>query len=243
MASTPHHRGTRGQPEQSRNAILRAAVEEFGANGLDGARVDTIARNAGVNKALVYYYFQDKQALYAAVLEDFMAMRSAILGEVLESELPPGEKLLTLARRQFDFIAEHSLHPRLMFEAFSAKRLPARTLRHMVEHHLRPVGVAVESLVKQGAESGELLEMPGLHVAQTLAANTVFYFASAPIAQVITGRDPLCAAAVRQQRFNVLRLFASTFFVDREHGLRIARKVFDAPERPRTCAAPKRGNK
>ncbi|HUO61787.1 MAG TPA: TetR family transcriptional regulator [Candidatus Acidoferrales bacterium] len=243
MATISQHRGTRGQPEQSRNAILQAALEEFGANGLDGARMDAIARNAAVNKALVYYYFQDKQALYAAVLEDFLASRSAALSEVLQSDLPPGEKLLMLARRQFDFMAQHSVYPRLMLEAFSAERLPGRTLRHMVEHYIRPVSAEMEELVARGVRSGELVEVHGMHVGQMFAANTVFYFASAPIAEVITGRDPLAPAAIRDQRLNVLRLFASTFFADRERGLCIARKVFDAPEW-RACAAPlKRGNK
>jgi TetR/AcrR family transcriptional regulator len=238
------HRGTRRQPEQSRSAILHAALEEFGANGLDGARVDAIARNAAVNKALVYYYFEDKQALYAAVLEEFMALRNSMLSEVLESDLPAGEKLLTLARRQFEFMAQHSVYPRLMYEAFSGKRLPIRVLRQLVEKHVRPVSARLEQLAQEGVRSGELVAMHGAYIGQTLAAHTVFYFASAPISQVITGRDPLSSAAIRRQCFSILELFANAFFVDREHGYRVARKVFEAPELPRKReASPKRGQK
>ena len=50
-------RGTRAQPERSRAAILQAAVREFSEEGIAGARTDAIARSAGVNKALLYYYF------------------------------------------------------------------------------------------------------------------------------------------------------------------------------------------
>jgi AcrR family transcriptional regulator len=46
--------GTRGQPEESRAAILRAAAAEFAEHGIDGARTDRIAREARVNKALLY---------------------------------------------------------------------------------------------------------------------------------------------------------------------------------------------
>jgi TetR/AcrR family transcriptional regulator len=60
--------GTRGQPEQSRIAILDAAVREFAREGVAGARTDAIAKSAGVNKALLYYYFKDKEAIYQAVL-------------------------------------------------------------------------------------------------------------------------------------------------------------------------------
>lgn len=56
-------------PERTRAAILAAAIEEFTARGLDGARVDDIAERSGVNKRMIYYYFGDKGGLYLAVLE------------------------------------------------------------------------------------------------------------------------------------------------------------------------------
>ena len=59
--STEGRRGSRRQPEASRNAILQAALAEFAQEGLAGARVDAIAEAAGVNKALLYYYFRDKE--------------------------------------------------------------------------------------------------------------------------------------------------------------------------------------
>ena len=65
--------GTRGQPHESRAAILEAAVAEFADDGIAGARTDAIARAAGVNKALLYYYFKDKEALYGAVLDRVFA--------------------------------------------------------------------------------------------------------------------------------------------------------------------------
>jgi len=65
--------GTRAQPEQSRAAILKAAVAEFAREGVAGARTDSIARSAGLNKALLYYYFKDKEGLYQAVLDEVLA--------------------------------------------------------------------------------------------------------------------------------------------------------------------------
>src|ERR1035441_474179 len=62
--SSTTRRGTRRQPEASRSAILQAALGEFAQEGIAGARMDAIAAAAGVNKALLYYYFRDKEALY-----------------------------------------------------------------------------------------------------------------------------------------------------------------------------------
>jgi TetR/AcrR family transcriptional regulator len=64
---------TRPTPRNSssgtRSAILAAAIEEFAGKGYDGARVDEIALNAGVNKNLIYHHFMNKDGLFTAVLE------------------------------------------------------------------------------------------------------------------------------------------------------------------------------
>src|ERR1700719_2731132 len=92
---TPSPRmGSRGQPEESRAAILQAAAQEFAEHGIAGARTDAIARQARVNKALLYYYFKDKETLYGAVLDNaFSGMRSKVF-QVLDSDLPSREKIM-----------------------------------------------------------------------------------------------------------------------------------------------------
>src|SRR5438105_4821903 len=97
--------GTRGQPEITRGAILDAALGEFAAKGLAGARTDAIARSAGVNKALLYYYFDDKEKLYGAVLDHVFQELSTTLCAALEQPLPPREKILRYAATHFDFMA------------------------------------------------------------------------------------------------------------------------------------------
>ena len=61
--------------DQTRARILDAAVRQFSENGLAGARTEQIAEAAGVNKALLYYYFTSKEDLYAAAIE-------AVIGSV-----------------------------------------------------------------------------------------------------------------------------------------------------------------
>src|ERR1700710_2164793 len=58
---------------RSRTALLDAAEIEFGQKGLAGARVESIAARAGLNKQLISYYFGGKQALYDAILERWYA--------------------------------------------------------------------------------------------------------------------------------------------------------------------------
>jgi TetR/AcrR family transcriptional regulator len=62
-------------PERSRERILNAAFKEFAAKGFAGARVDQIARRAGINKRMLYHYFGDKESLFRHVLRRKMAER------------------------------------------------------------------------------------------------------------------------------------------------------------------------
>ena len=82
--------GSRGRPEESRAAILQAAVVEFSREGAAGARTDAIARAAGVNKALLYYYFKNKERLYAAVLDQVFGGLKQTIEKALSNDLPPG---------------------------------------------------------------------------------------------------------------------------------------------------------
>ncbi|GAB3833794.1 TetR/AcrR family transcriptional regulator [Kribbella italica] len=75
--------------ERSKQALLDAAVAEFGAHGFGGARVTEIAARAGVNKQLISYYFGGKQGLYDAVTDRWRDNEPAVtqdattLGEVV----------------------------------------------------------------------------------------------------------------------------------------------------------------
>jgi TetR/AcrR family transcriptional regulator len=54
----------------SHDRILQAALQEFANKGIDGARVDEIARVSGVNKNMIYHHFKSKENLFVAVLEN-----------------------------------------------------------------------------------------------------------------------------------------------------------------------------
>lgn len=86
-------------PPEPRDRILNAAEREFAAKGFAGARVASIAAEAGVNKAMLYYYYQSKDGLYEAVLvrtaEQIMAVAQAAFGG---PDLPAEQRLEAFVR-------------------------------------------------------------------------------------------------------------------------------------------------
>src|SRR5580658_5436640 len=89
---------------ETRARILDAALTEFAAHGLAGARTEPIAVAAGVNKALLYYYFESKEKLYSAALEMVSGRVRDRSMAVFLREATPGERLLRAALDHFDRI-------------------------------------------------------------------------------------------------------------------------------------------
>ncbi|MGO9517408.1 MAG: TetR/AcrR family transcriptional regulator [Candidatus Korobacteraceae bacterium] len=216
-------RGTRRQPDASRDAILQAALGEFAQEGLAGARVDAIAASAGVNKALLYYYFHDKETLYGAVLDRFFVGLTERLMRELDGVAPLGERLLRYTCAQFDCVAESPHHARLFQgEMTNAGRGGSPHLTRIAERYIRPLAVRVTELLQQGVASGEFRKVDPIQVAPSIAAINVHYFVVAPVTRVLFGRDPYAPEAIRQRRAAVLNFVAAALFTDREAGIKLA---------------------
>ena len=208
--------GTRGKPEESRKAILKAAVHEFAREGVSGARTDAIARSAGVNKALLYYYFKDKDALYQAVLDQvFSGVRSAI-HNALSQNLPPREKLASYVCAHFDYIASNPLYPRIVQAEFlRAGRDPSR-LERIAKHYFRPVFLELSALLKEGEQSGEFRRVDPIHFIPSMISVIVFYFNTAPIMKLMTGADPMSAERLAERRNAIIDFISAALLIDRK---------------------------
>lgn len=110
--------------------IIAAAREEFSRRGFDGARVDQIARKAGVNKQLLFYYFHSKRGLFNAVLakgasqlEQALTALPLAPGSPGSADPHPLDRIKTALATQFDYLAEH---PELVALLTQAGRSEAR---------------------------------------------------------------------------------------------------------------------
>jgi TetR/AcrR family transcriptional regulator len=102
---------------------VAAAREEFSRRGFEGARVDQIARRAGVNKQLLFYYFHSKRGLFGAVLARGAAELEQALADTPVSGERPLERLRATLEAQFAFLAAH---PELVALLTQAGRTDAR---------------------------------------------------------------------------------------------------------------------
>jgi TetR/AcrR family transcriptional regulator len=222
---TWHRRmGSRGRPEESRAAILAAAAYEFAEHGIAGARTDAIAREARVNKALLYYYFKDKETLYGAVLDDaFSGLKNAVF-QVLDSDLPPREKMLAYAGKYFDFIAANQLYPRLMQrEMMRAREGQSPHIEKVIGNYIQPIFLRVSELLRLGIAEGQFRPVNPAHFVQSIVAMIVFYFSSAPMMQKIVGFNPLTPERIAERRASVLDFISAALFQPKQNATQGAR--------------------
>jgi len=208
--------GSRGQPEESRAAILQAAAQEFAEHGIAGARTDAIAREARVNKALLYYYFKDKETLYGAVLDHaFTGMKSSVF-QVLDSDLAPREKILAYVGAYFDFIASNQIYPKLMQrEMMRAREGNSVHIDRLVKTYFQPIYKRVGALLHKGIADGEFRKVDPAHFVPSMIAMIVFYFSSAPVMRRIVRFDPLTRRRIAERRAAVLDFVSAALFQSR----------------------------
>ena len=205
--------GSRGRPEESRAAILQAAVREFSREGVAGARTDAIARAAGVNKALLYYYFKDKETLYGAVLDHVFGGLKQSIQEALASDLPPREKLLAYVGAHFDYIAGHPLYPRIaQGEMMRAARGRAPHLERIAKQYFVPLFSKVAAVIEEGQKTGDFRQVDPLHFVPSMIAIIVFHFTNAPVLRIVRKIDPLAPQLVAARRAAVLDFISAALF-------------------------------
>ena len=210
---TAHRLGSRGRPEESRAAILQAAAQEFAREGIAGARTDSIARSAHVNKALLYYYFKDKESLYRAVLDHVFSGLAETINAAFESNLPPREKILAYVGAHFDYIANHALYPRIVHaELTRARAGNTAQFERIVQQYFRPLFGKIADVLRQGQATGAFRPVDPMQFIPSMISVIVFYFNTVPVIKLMTGNDPLTPERLAERRAAVLDFISAALF-------------------------------
>jgi len=218
MASIPKIRPRQSEPrtrnaEQTRQAILRAAIDEFAHETVAGARTDAIARAAGVNKALLYYYFRDKEQLYGEVLDYIFAQLTSRVIPVLESDLPPPEKIRCYLDTYFDAVASVPQVPRILQqEMMRSGREGSPHVERIAQTFTRPLAMRLRKVLVDGMEAGAFRKIDPQHTALNFAALVVFYFTAAPMLRIILRYDPLTPERIAERKAAVLDFITHALF-------------------------------
>ena len=216
---------------ETRGRILDAALAEFAAHGLAGARTEPIAAAAGVNKALLYYYFESKEKLYAATLEMVSARVRDRSMAVFLRDASPGERILRAALDHFDrILTQHEFQSLIQHEMTRLHKGEEGALPILARRIFGPMHAMFQSLVREGIASGELIEVEWMQMILTALGANVFYFLSAPVWRLIESFDPFDAEVLKARRVALVGFLGQAIFQDRRQGAELAARVIqDTP--------------
>ena len=135
----------------TRDAVYDAAAPMFAARGFDGVSMDDLARVAGVNKAMIYYHFADKLALYRSIVSDGLKAMSQTVTAIASQDILPQDKLDRFIEAFVRMTEMRPWMPAMMLReiAEGAPRLDPGTMSHM-----RGVIGSFAAILKDGQERG-----------------------------------------------------------------------------------------
>jgi TetR/AcrR family transcriptional regulator len=192
-------------PKRTRERILAAALREFSARGLAGARVDRIARRARINKRMLYHYFGNKDDLFREIMRRKLTERAAWASAAPDD---PGETLshwFRLACEDMDWV-------RLIeWEALAVGDGPV--LSEAERRRAFDSGVAKLRAVQAGGLLPRSLDPR--HLLLAMMGLTTFPLAFPQITRLVTGLNPH-DPAFRKRRSEFLHAFAGWLKPERE---------------------------
>lgn len=196
----------------TRERILDAAKTAFHESGTSGARMQEIADSAGINKALIHYYFKNKDTLAAAVFQRELRTLVQPVLQTLASETPLEEKVRTVIGMYLErlaelpqmpgyILAEMHFHPERLGELMTA--ITQSDPHEMAERVFARLGQQIEVAVAEG-------RLAPIHPHQfmvNLIALCVFPFAARPLLSFVMGSPEVFDTMIDDRRESLTRFF------------------------------------
>jgi AcrR family transcriptional regulator len=196
----------RGPRRDTHAAVFRAAAQEFAERGFDAARVDRIATRARVNKAMLYYHYGSKQALYDAVLRDMFSAVGSRARAIADGSGPADQKLDAWIATIVEEAAARPWFPPIMLRelASGARHVEPGTFAQM-----NAVYLAVRDVIVQGQQEGAFRAADPLLTHMTILPAILIFFARQAALVHRKGARGLAAAEPRRMDEFVSHMQAS----------------------------------
>lgn len=170
-------------PEQR---ILEAARKIFLKKGLDGARMQDIADEAGINKAMLHYYFRSKDKLFEQIFSEVAGHFLPKIMAIFESEKTVFEKIETFCHEYINQVVQTPYVP--IFILNEINRHPEDFLKKLFRNQMPPVEKMIKQLENE-KRSGIIKNVEPFQLLLNVLSLCVFPFVAKPMIQLITGMD------------------------------------------------------
>lgn len=158
--------------------ILDAAKDVFQKKGMDGARMQEIADKAGINKAMLHYYYRSKQLLFEAVFSSAFSLLAPQMNKILNDDSSIEEKVRSFTHNYISFIAKHPYLPNFIIQELN--RNPG-FFEKIQQNAAFPTLEKFEKQVSMEVEQGILKPIDGKQLFINIISLNIFPFVATPL--------------------------------------------------------------
>lgn len=194
--------------------ILKCAEEVFLERGFDGAKTTEIAKRAGVNHAMLHYYFRTKQNLFDVIFKNKVELFATSFSNTLAQELPLFDKIRQAIELHFDFIAQN---PRLPFFLYTEiinnderKLLFINTVKAKVENTI----IEFDKSLSKEIEKGNIRKIDVTQLLLNIIALNVTTFMAYPIIETLIENEEERKKLIETRKKNNVEFIINSIRLD-----------------------------
>jgi AcrR family transcriptional regulator len=178
--------------------ILDAAKKVFVHKGMTGARMQDIADEAGINKALLHYYFRNKEKLFEVIFMEAAARLFPKINEIFSSDQPLFEKIESFCEEYITVIIDNPYLP--LFVLNEINRDPEYFLQKVWEGRAKPNPAKFLEQIEREVKKGKIKRVHPVHLLMNLLSMTIFPFVGKPMFQKNLGMSESQFKFLMEQR-------------------------------------------
>ena len=172
--------------DSTEQKIFDAAHEVFMQKGMDGAKMQEIADRAGINKALLHYYYRSKEKLYEMVARAIIGRAVTIIREFLETHYPLEEKIRRFVHFYVDLIARNPYIP--IFVISEMNKHPDRFIDTILPKEIPKPQVFFQQVELEVA-AGRIRPIKPQHLLVNMVSLCIFPFVAKPMLRIVIGMN------------------------------------------------------
>jgi TetR/AcrR family transcriptional regulator len=178
--------------------ILEAAKKVFVQKGMAGARMQDIADEAGINKALLHYYFSNKEKLFEMIFMEAASRLFPKINAIFDSDQPLFDKIRSFCEEYIDAVMDNPYLP--MFVLYEIHQDPVYFMKKVMPSGMRPNPSHFIAQIAEEVKKGTIKPVSPMQLLMNLVSLTIFPFVAKPMIQANLGIDEWQFRAAMEQR-------------------------------------------
>jgi len=175
----------------TKERILTAAIEVFTDKGKYGARMQEIADKAEINKAMLHYYFTDKDTLYEKSFEYIFTNLFLRVADIIDEEVTFLDKIGKFVDIYIDFIAENIEITRIILRDMAdGGQVFQKVMKKLTQQENFFIPLKLKYIIDKAKKNGEIRDVDTVQTIISIIGMSIIYFIGKPVMDVIWNLKP-----------------------------------------------------